>query len=191
MRQFRKTLLCLLLVVLLAAAALTGCAKEPEAPATDAPKTEAPVTEAPKTEAPATEAQKTEAPATEAPETAAPETESETAAILPVETAAKMELGEGDKLFYFDVTFSGGETASYAIHTDAETVGEALVGLELIAGEDSQYGLYVKTVGDETLDYDTDHMYWAFYENGEYAMTGVDATAVTDGATYAFVATPG
>ena len=89
------------------------------------------------------------------------------------------------------MTFSDGETSSYAIHTDAETVGEALVGLELIAGDESEYGLYVKTVGDETLDYATDGMYWAFYENGEYAATGVDATAVTDGAHYAFTATKG
>ena len=36
------------------------------------------------------------------------------------------------------------------------------------------------------LDYDTDGMYWAFYINGEYAQTGVDATGVEDGAVYAF-----
>ena len=35
-------------------------------------------------------------------------------------------------------------------------------------------------------DYDTDGMYWAFYINGEYAQTGVDATGVEDGAVYAF-----
>lgn len=171
MKQFRKSILCLLLVLLLAAAALTGCMQTPastEAPKTEAPKTEA-QTEAPKTEAPATEAQT---------EAARPQIQPE-------------ELGEGEKLFYFDVTFSSGETSSYAIHTDAETVGEALVSLELIAGDESEYGLYVKTVGDETLDYDTDGMYWAFYENGEYAMSGVDATAVTDGAHYAFTATKG
>ena len=176
MKHFNKSVLCLLLVLLLAAAALTGCAQTPAS--TEAPKTEAQTeaqTEAPKTEAP------TEAP-TDAPKTEAP-TEAARPQIQPE------ELGEGDKLFYFDVTFSDGETSSYAIHTDAETVGEALVGLELIAGDESEYGLYVKTVGDETLDYATDGMYWAFYENGVYLMTGVDATPVTEGATYAFTAT--
>ena len=34
-------------------------------------------------------------------------------------------------------------------------------------------------------------MYWAFYENGEYASTGVDSTPIQDGATYAFVASKG
>ena len=170
MKHFSKSILCLLLVVLLAAAALTGC-METGPVNTEVPQTQA-QTEAPKTEAPQTDAPKTDAPQTEAP-------------------AEPVELGEGDKLFYFDVTFSNGETSSYAIHTDAETVGEALVSLELISGDESEYGLYVKTIGDETLDWNENGMYWAFYENGEYAMTGVDATPVTEGETYAFVATKG
>ena len=100
-------------------------------------------------------------------------------------------MGEGDKLFYFNVTFSNGETSSYAIHTDAETVGEALVALDLIAGDESSYGLYVKTVAGETLDYDADGSYWALYEGEVYASSGVDSTTITDGASYAFVATKG
>lgn len=43
-----------------------------------------------------------------------------------------------------------------------------------------------KTVNGMTADYDKDGVYWAFYINGEYAMTGVDATNITDGAQYAF-----
>ena len=182
MNHITKSILCLLLVLLLAAAALTGCAQT-EPTATEAPKTEAPQTQA-QTDAPQTEAPKTEAPETEAPQTDAPKTD-----VPQTEAPAEpVELGEGDKLFYFDVTFSNGETSSYAIHTDAETVGEALVSLELIAGDESEYGLYVKTIGDETLDYATDGMYWAFYEDGEYLMTGVDATPIAEGHTYSFVA---
>ncbi len=193
MKQFRKSVLCLLLVLLLAAAALTGCAQTPsvstEAPQTEA-QTEAPKTEA-QTEAPKTEAQ-TEAP-TEAPKTEAPQTEASGTEAPQTELAGAkpVELGEGDKLFYFDVTFSSGETASYVIHTDAETVGEALVELDLVQGEMAQFGLYVTTIGGETCDYNENGMYWAFYEGGEYAMTGVDLTPVTEGQTYAFVATKG
>ena len=58
----------------------------------------------------------------------------------------------------------------------------------LIAGEDSDYGLYVKTVNGVTVDYDTDGKYWAFYVDGEYAATGVDSTDITAGATYTFKA---
>ena len=58
----------------------------------------------------------------------------------------------------------------------------------LIAGEDGAYGLYVKTVNGVTLDYDADGMYWAFYVNGEYASSGVDATEAVSGAEYMFKA---
>ena len=95
-------------------------------------------------------------------------------------------LGEGEKQFTFSVTDLDGNEVSYEIHTDAETVGEALLALELIAGDQGDYGLYVKTVNGVTADYDKDGTYWAFYINGEYAMSGVDTTAVEEGATYAF-----
>ena len=68
------------------------------------------------------------------------------------------------------------------------TVGAALLSLGLIAGEDSEYGLYVKTVNGVTVDYDQDGKYWAFYVDGEYAATGVDSTDITAGATYTFKA---
>ena len=58
----------------------------------------------------------------------------------------------------------------------------------MIAGEDGDYGLYVKTVNGETVDYDKDGKYWAFYINGEYGMTGVDATDIVEGDSYAFKA---
>lgn len=43
-----------------------------------------------------------------------------------------------------------------------------------------------KTVNGMTADYDKDGVYWAFYIDGEYAMTGIDATNITGGAQYAF-----
>lgn len=94
--------------------------------------------------------------------------------------------GEGATVFYFNVVDGDGNTTKFEIHTDATIVGEALLALELISGEDAQYGLYVKTVNGITADYDTDGTYWAFYEGDEYAMTGVDMTEITPGATYAF-----
>ncbi len=96
-------------------------------------------------------------------------------------------LGEGAVKFYFNVTTKDETTTNYEIHTDKDTVGAALLELGLIEGEDSEYGLYVKTVNGVTADYNVDGTYWAFYINGEYAMTGVDSTAVEADATYAFV----
>lgn len=97
-------------------------------------------------------------------------------------------LGEGSTSFAFSVTDPDGNSTQFEIHTDKATVGEALLELNLIAGDDSEYGLYVKTVNDITVDYDKDGKYWAFYIDGEYATTGVDSTQITDGASYAFKA---
>lgn len=95
-------------------------------------------------------------------------------------------MGEGATVFNFIVTDKDGNETAFEIHTDKTTVGDALVELGLIAGETSSYGLYVKTVNGITADYDADKTYWAFYINGEYAPTGVDATNITAGATYSF-----
>lgn len=96
------------------------------------------------------------------------------------------QLGEGSTKFIFTVVDKEGNETRFEIHTDKETVGEALTELELIAGEESDYGLYVKTVNGITADYDKDGVYWAFYVNGEYAQTGVDSAAITEGDTYSF-----
>ena len=101
------------------------------------------------------------------------ETESVDAAV-----AQEIILGEGSVKFTFIVVDADGN--------DKETVGDALLELNLIEGDDSEYGLYVKTVNGITADYDTDQTYWAFYVNGEYASTGVDSTPVNEGDTYEF-----
>lgn len=96
--------------------------------------------------------------------------------------------GDGATVFPFEVTLPDGTKTVYEIHTDKPTVGEALLALGLIAGEQGDYGLYVKTVDGVTLDYNRDGKYWAFYIDGEYAMSGVDVTPITAGETYAFKA---
>lgn len=95
------------------------------------------------------------------------------------------ELGEGSKEFALTVTDKDGNETQFEIHTDKEMVGEALQELNLIDGEEGEYGLFVKTVNGITADYDTDGVYWAFYVNGEYATSGVDVTQITEGASYA------
>lgn len=100
-------------------------------------------------------------------------------------------LGQGETAFTFVVSDKEGKEFHYAIETDKKTVGEALLELELIDGDEGPYGLYVKSVKDITLDYDKDGMYWAFYIGEEMAPTGVDMTEIEQGATYRFVATKG
>jgi len=104
-------------------------------------------------------------------------------------TSAQTEstvLGEGQTEFDFIVVDKDGNETNFEIHTDKTTVGEALLELNLIAGDTSEFGLYVKTVNGITADYDVDQTYWAFYVNGEYATAGADSTAIEAGATYSF-----
>lgn len=93
-------------------------------------------------------------------------------------------LGEGEKSFSLTVVDADGKETTAQIQTDKITVGEALIELGLIAGEESEYGLYVKTVNGTTLDYDKDGKYWAFYIGDEYAMTGLENTEIVDGESY-------
>lgn len=98
----------------------------------------------------------------------------------------------GDLTFKFSaVDLDGNKTDFDVAFTDGQTVGDALLAEELIAGEEGDYGLYVKTVNGITLDYDTDGAYWSFCIDDEPAATGVDGEkAVADGV-YSFVATKG
>ncbi len=95
-------------------------------------------------------------------------------------------LGEGETQFEFTVVDQDGEETHFEIHTDKETVGDALQETGLIEGEEGDYGLFVKTVNGITADYDKDGHYWAFYVNDEYAENGVDSTEITEGDSYAF-----
>lgn len=108
------------------------------------------------------------------------------AALLLLSACGKDAPASGTKKFTLEITFSDGSTTSQEIETDRKTVGEALQALGLIDGEEGPYGLYITTVGGETVRYEDGGHYWSFYINGEYAATGVDVTEVEDGAAYAF-----
>ena len=160
--HLRKTLSILLVAAMaVSALCLTGCSGQPES-----------------TDTTAQPAATTEAAAT-------------TQAAATTEAAAATEVGEGSTSFAFQVTFADGSQQDYTVKTDSTVVGEALQDAGLIAGEESEYGLYVKTVAGQTLDYDADGMYWAFYVNGEYATSGVDTTDIDAGSTYEFRAESG
>ncbi|MBQ4613032.1 MAG: DUF4430 domain-containing protein [Clostridia bacterium] len=91
--------------------------------------------------------------------------------------------GEGAKTVVVEVTAEE-QTVTFTVKTDKDTVGAALLEHDLIAGDEGQYGLYVKVVNGMTADYDVDGSYWAFYENGAYANGGVDSTQIQEGVTY-------
>lgn len=179
-KKFFSLLLCMMLTVAMAFST-TGCSgnnKESDAQTETQVEADAQTAEESDVQEDAQDAEQiAESEDTQAEEQATEQTDAQTDATV---------LGEGQTVFTFNVTDADGNETNFEIHTDKETVGDALLELNLIAGEDSEYGLYVKTVNGITADYDKDQTYWAFYVNGEYAQTGVDSTNVTAGDTYSF-----
>ena len=96
----------------------------------------------------------------------------------PAETTPVTEVGEGAANFELTIVDKDGVTHLYRVHTNVGMMGEALTEVDLIDGEQGPYGMYIKSVLGQVLDYETDGMYWSFYVNGEYAQTGVDQIPV-------------
>lgn len=178
-KKFLSFFLCMMLIVAMALGT-TGCngslAEEPQSNvAEEAVPESTSAGAAPESTPAGTQAETVPESTTAEAETT--ETVADTAADVQV-------MGEGNTVFTLSVVDADGMETLFKIHTDKTNVGEALLELELIAGDKSDYGLYVKTVNGITVDYDKDGKYWAFYINDEYAQTGVDQTDITEGDTY-------
>ena len=100
------------------------------------------------------------------------------------------EFGEGAKTVTVKV-IAEDKSVTFTVKTDAKTLGEALLEHELVAGEQGDFGLYIKYVNGIRADYDLDGAYWGFNKGGEYMMTGVDGTTIADGEKYELVWTKG
>ena len=92
-------------------------------------------------------------------------------------------LGTGEKAVEVEV-IAKEKAVTFKINTNKETLGEALLEHELIAGEKGAYGIYIKDVNGITADYDVDKSYWSLSKNDEYMMTGVDSEKISGGEHY-------
>lgn len=93
----------------------------------------------------------------------------------------KAETQTGSKTITVEIIADGQDTVTKTIKTDAEFLRGALESVEgLIAGEESSYGLFVKTVNGLTAD-DAKQQWWCFTKGGEELFTGVDSTPIADG----------
>ena len=101
------------------------------------------------------------------------------------------EIGQGETVFRLEVTDNNDTLTVWDVRTNEETVGAALVAVGLISGDETDFGLMVIEVNGVVADWDANQAFWAFHIDGEFAMTGADATYIESGATYAFVYTEG
>lgn len=86
----------------------------------------------------------------------------------------------GAKQITAQVVGVNGTSKEYTLHTNSEYLRGALEEQKLIAGDESEYGLFVKTVDGYTVD-DSKQEWWCFTKGGESVMTGVDATPIANG----------
>lgn len=117
--------------------------------------------------------------------TAAPDTASDALwsnAIYTEDT----ELGEGKVTIQVSVQ-AGDRQVTFTINTDSGNLADALTDNSLVEGDQSEYGLYIKTVNGIKADYDADGAWWGLYKDGEMTPAGADGTMIADGDQYQLV----
>ena len=98
------------------------------------------------------------------------------------------ELGDGARTVFVRVKAED-KSVLFTLHTDAKTVGEALIENSLVSGDEGPYGLYIKEVNGIVADYDEDQTYWSFNKDGKPMSTGVDQAEFIDGEEFELVRT--
>ncbi len=96
----------------------------------------------------------------------------------------------GDKTIEVAVIFGDGTSKSHTIQTAEEFLRGALEQEKIVSGEESQYGLFVKTVDGVTVD-DSKQEWWSFTKDGQMLETGVDTTPIADGDHFEITLTAG
>jgi len=91
----------------------------------------------------------------------------------------------GEKTITVNVDHLSGDDATFTYTTDAEFLRDVLEGEGLIAGTESQYGMWVTTVDGETAN-EALQQWWSFNVNGGFAQYGVDDQPVADGDVFDF-----
>ena len=95
--------------------------------------------------------------------------------------APEAELGE--KTISVTVIHEDESRKEFSISTDAENLRQALEEEKLIEGEESEFGLFIKTADGETAD-DSLQQWWCLSKDGEMLQTGADSTIIADGESY-------
>ena len=96
--------------------------------------------------------------------------------------ATRPETQQGDKTITVEIVKKDSER-TVTIHTDAEMLRGALEQEDLVQGDESEFGLFVKAVDGYTAD-DAAQEWWCFTKGGESLMTGIDTTPIADGEAY-------
>jgi hypothetical protein len=99
------------------------------------------------------------------------------------------DIGQGGKVFRFEVTDDNENVNAWNVHTDETILGAALLDVGLIAGDETAFGLMVTEVNGLVADFNANQSWWMLLIDGEMAMVGVDSIEIEPDVVYAFVYT--
>ncbi|MDD3335891.1 MAG: DUF4430 domain-containing protein [Eubacteriales bacterium] len=105
-------------------------------------------------------------------------------------TLTKPQTSVGAKTITVQVVDAAKQSTDFSISTDSEYLRGALEEQKLVAGEESQYGLFIKTVNGYTAD-DSKQEWWCITKGGETVMTGADSTPIANGDQFELTLTTG
>ena len=111
-------------------------------------------------------------------------------AIMLFSCSVAMETADKPKTITVQVFDNNGESTEEQYETTKNTLGEALLELGVISGEESNFGLYVTTVNGITAD-ESKQEWWMVCKNGQSLPVGVDSQPIANGEHYEFVFTVG
>ena len=104
--------------------------------------------------------------------------------------APKQDTAGTQKAFTVTVVHADGTEKKFDYATSEKVLGDYLEAQGLIESEGADDGMF-HTVDGEKADWNVNQSYWGFYIGEEYAMTGIYATDITDGAVYKLAYTLG
>ncbi len=101
------------------------------------------------------------------------------------------ETAAGSKTVTVTVVHGDGSQKEFVYTTQEEYLGPVILGENLAQGNQGPYGLEIFTVDGETASWEENQSYWSLYIGDDYATTGADGVALTDGGVYSLVYTLG
>ncbi len=104
-------------------------------------------------------------------------------AMLLVYNQFKPSANLGAKEITIEVVIPEEETEVFTLHTDAVYLGQALQEVNLIKGEESDYGLFISEVNGRVSD-ESNQEWWCITKEGEQVNYGVDMITIADGDKY-------
>ena len=107
------------------------------------------------------------------------------AALLVVGIVTRGKAQVGAKTVTIEIAKSETDVTEKVLHTDAETLEQAMNEEGLIVGHIEEYGFFIEAVDGRVADPEEGE-WWMFTKDGEWVTTGVSQTMIADGDHYEF-----